>query len=108
MNPKKPKSRKAKSAGISLEPDLIKSAKDFAERNGFGSLSNWVRFLLTRELKRAEGNASYELTETTPGNPEPQPHSGEHPMKIVQPPAGGFSTVKTSHSQKAGRRKSST
>lgn len=34
MNPKKPKSRKSKSAGISLEPDLIKRGKDFAEKNG--------------------------------------------------------------------------
>jgi len=63
MNPKKPTSRKSKSAGISLEPDLIKRSKEFAEKNGFGSLSNWVRFLLTQELSRAEGKASYTLAE---------------------------------------------
>jgi hypothetical protein len=63
MNPKKPTSRKSKSAGISLEPDLIKRSKEFAEKNGFGSLSNWVRFLLTQELSRAAGNPSYKLEE---------------------------------------------
>jgi hypothetical protein len=63
MNPKKPISRKSKSAGISLEPDLIKRSKDFADKNGFGSLSNWVRFLLTQELRRADGNPSYKLEE---------------------------------------------
>jgi len=65
MNPKKPISRKSKSAGISLEPDLIKRSKDFAEKNGFGSLSNWVRFLLTQELSRAAGNPSYKLEEVS-------------------------------------------
>ena len=65
MNPKKPISRKSKSAGISLEPDLIKGSKDFAEKNGFGSLSNWVRFLLTQELSRAAGNPSYKLEEVS-------------------------------------------
>ena len=68
MNPKKPISRKSKSAGISLEPDLIKRSKDFAEKNGFGSLSNWVRFLLTQELSRAAGNPSYKLEEVSKPN----------------------------------------
>ena len=68
MNPKKPISRKSKSAGISLEPDLIKGSKDFAEKNGFGSLSNWVRFLLTQELSRAAGNPSYKLEEVSKPN----------------------------------------
>jgi hypothetical protein len=54
MNPKKPVARKSKSAGISLEPALIKQAKEFSEKNGFGSLSNYVRFLLTQELKRLD------------------------------------------------------
>lgn len=70
MNPKKPKSRKSKSAGISLEPDLIKRAKDFAKKNGFGSLSNLVRFLLTQELSRAKGDPTYKLEESM-GNAEP-------------------------------------
>ena len=68
MNPKKPISRKSKSAGISLEPDLIKRSKDFAEKNGFGSLSNWVRFLLTQELSRAAGNPSYKIEEVSKPN----------------------------------------
>ena len=67
MNPKKPNSRKSKSAGISLEPDLIKRAKDFAEKNGFGSLSNLVRFLLTQELIRTDGETSYKLEEIKTG-----------------------------------------
>lgn len=107
MNPKKPKSRKSKSAGISLEPDLIKRSKEFAEKNGFGSLSNWVRFLLTQELSRADGNVSYKLTET-PGKTSPQPHFGGNSTNIVQPSAGGFSTAKTSRYQRTGRGKSST
>lgn len=71
MNPKKPKSRKSKSAGISLEPDLIKRAKDFAEKNGFGSLSNLVRFLLTQELIRTDGETSYKLEEIKMGKAKP-------------------------------------
>ena len=63
MNPKKPAAKKAKSAGISLELDLIKRGKDFAKANGFGSLSNLVRFLITQELKKNEGETSYILRE---------------------------------------------
>jgi hypothetical protein len=68
MNLKKPANRKSRNSGISLEPDLIKRSKDFAEKNGFGSLSNWVRFLLTQELSRAAGNPSYKIEEVSKPN----------------------------------------
>ena len=75
MSPEKLVSRISKSAGISLEPDLIKRSKDFAESNGFGSLPNWVRFLLTKELSRADGKVSYTLAET-PGSLALKRHKG--------------------------------
>lgn len=87
MNPKKPKSRLSKSAGISLEPNLIKRGKDFAEKNGFGSLSNWTRFLLTQELSRAEGKASYTLQENSPI--DPLPHNGGDAGNSLDPSVGG-------------------
>ena len=65
MSLKKPANRKSKNSGISLEPDLIKRSKDFADKNGFGSMSNWVRFLLTQELNRSAGNPSYKLEEVS-------------------------------------------
>ncbi len=41
---------------------------------GFGSLSNYTRFLLTRELARARGEKSYKLNEDSiPGG------YGQHP-----------------------------
>ena len=42
--------RNSESAGISLEPDLKLEARQLAEKMGFGSLSNYTRFLLTQEL----------------------------------------------------------
>jgi len=66
MNPKKDPKQKAKSSGISLEPELINRAKIFAKNNGFGSLSNFARFLITQELNKNEGAKSYLLNETTP------------------------------------------
>lgn len=68
MSLKKPPNRKSRNSGISLDPDVIKRSKDFAEKNGFGSLSNWVRFLLTQELSRAAGNLSYKLEEVSKSN----------------------------------------
>ena len=65
MSLKKPANRKSRNSGISLEPDVIKRSKVFAEKNGFGSLSNWVRFLLTQELSRADGKSSYKLEEVS-------------------------------------------
>ncbi len=74
MNPKKPIARKSKSAGISLEPELTRDARELAERMGFGSLSNYTRFLLTQELARARGEKSYKLNEDSiPGG------YGQHP-----------------------------
>jgi hypothetical protein len=66
MNPKKDPKDKSKSSGISLEPELINRAKLFAKNNGFGSLSNFARFLITQELNKNEGEKSYLLNENTP------------------------------------------
>ena len=53
MNPKKPKERKSRSAGISLEPDLISAGKDHAKKSGLNSLSSLVRVLLVKALNEA-------------------------------------------------------
>ena len=90
MNPKKPKTRKSKSAGISLEPDLIKLGRGFAEENGFHNLSNLVRFLLTQELKKASGESSFSLLESgEKGKAAPQKKSGECAGNILKPFDGG-------------------
>jgi hypothetical protein len=88
MNPKKPKTRKSTSAGISLEPDLTRQCRLLAEANGFQNLSNLVRFLLTQELKKAGGQSSLSLLEQ-PGKPMPQPHSGDAATEPLDPSAGG-------------------
>lgn len=102
MNPRKPVSRKSKSAGISLEPDLIKRSKDFAESNGFGSLSNWVRFLLTQELSRADGRVSYTLAET-PGSVALKRHKGVEGR--AEEATGDCSPGTKSHVYPKGRRR---
>jgi hypothetical protein len=53
MNPKKPEHLKSRHAGISLEPGLIKAVRKKARDEGFRSLSAYVRFLLTAELKKS-------------------------------------------------------
>jgi hypothetical protein len=68
MTPKRRTARNSESAGISLEPDLKRAARQLAEQMGFGSLSNYTRFLLTQELARARGEKSYKLNEETPLN----------------------------------------
>jgi hypothetical protein len=100
MNPKKPISRKSKSAGISLEPDVIKRSKDFADKNGFGSLSNWVRFLLTQELRRADGNPSYKLEEI--GNPTAEKNDSAK-GKVPSPDSAGAKVVRASESSVSSR-----
>ena len=60
--------RNSESAGISLEPDLKNAARQLAKQMGFGSLSNYTRFLLTQELARARGEKSYKLNEETQPN----------------------------------------
>jgi hypothetical protein len=109
VNPKKPISRKSKSAGISLEPDLIKRSKDFADKNGFGSLSNWVRFLLTQELSRAAGKSSYKLEEISKANTENNVSKGKVQSGagvVIKPTSehsnSGHSTHETKSYQKAG------
>ena len=128
MNPKKPVARKSKSAGISLEPALIKKAKEFSEKNGFGSLSNYVRFLLTQELKRLDTGERLiiETAQSTvnratllnddSGNLSALPHdradasvpAAEKTVRPSETSDGGFSTRRTMKYPKAGRRKSST
>lgn len=73
MHPKKCLARNSESAGISLEPDLKHEAKQM----GFGSLSNYTRFLLTQELARARGERNYKLNE------EPQPNGYHSTQKRV-------------------------
>ena len=63
MDQEKSPARYSRSAGISLEPDLKEAARLLAEQMGFGSLSNYTRFLLTQELARARGEKSYKLNE---------------------------------------------
>ena len=53
MNPKKPDDQKARCAGISLDPATAAAARAAAQRSGFGSLSAYVRFILTRALQDA-------------------------------------------------------
>jgi hypothetical protein len=69
--------RNSESAGISLEPDLKLEARQLAEKMGFGSLSNYTRFLLTQELARDRGEKSYKLNEDT------QPNSKHSTQKSV-------------------------
>jgi hypothetical protein len=52
MNPRKPQRIKSKSAGISLEPELVQQARVLAAQRGLNSLSALVRALLVRELGR--------------------------------------------------------
>jgi hypothetical protein len=98
MNPKLDPKQKSKSSGISLEPDLIKRGKVFAEKNGFGSLSNLTRFLLTQELNRSEGEPSYKLQER--GN-----EIADTLMRPSANSAGGSSTHQTVNYRQGGRRK---
>lgn len=71
MKPERRAARNSESAGISLEPDLKRAARQLAEQMGFGSLSNYTRFLLTQELARARGEKSYKLNEETTPNGYP-------------------------------------
>jgi hypothetical protein len=68
MTEKRRAARNSESAGISLEPDLKREARQLAEQMGFGSLSNYTRFLLTQELARARGEKSYKLNEEPQSN----------------------------------------
>ena len=54
MNPKKPKKLKSVPAGISLEPALTDAARAIAKREGYGTLSAYVRFVLTQAVNSAE------------------------------------------------------
>jgi hypothetical protein len=54
VNPKKPKALRSKPAGISLEPKLIDSARVIAKREGYWSLSAYVRYVLTQAVNAAE------------------------------------------------------
>jgi len=50
MNPRKPQRMKSRSAGISLEPQLVQRARVLAAQRGYNGLSALVRALLIREL----------------------------------------------------------
>ncbi len=78
MKPEKRVARNSESAGISLEPDLKRDARQLAEQMGFGSLSNYTRFLLTQELARARGERSYKLNEETQPNGYSQSQKREY------------------------------
>jgi len=52
MNPKKPDRLRAKSAGISLEPDLIQKLRVHAAKEGFNTLSALARHVLTKLLEQ--------------------------------------------------------
>lgn len=53
MNPKKPPGTKSKPAGISLEPSITDAARRLAGRQGFGSLSAYVRHVLVNAIHAA-------------------------------------------------------
>ena len=53
MNPKKPPGTKSKPAGISLEPSITDAARRLAGRQGFGSLSAYVRHVLVGAIHAA-------------------------------------------------------
>jgi hypothetical protein len=69
MDSQKIKARKLETAEISLELDLKGAARQLAEQMGFGTLSNYTRFLLTQELARARGEKSYKLNEESRSGP---------------------------------------
>ena len=53
MNPKKPPGTKSKPAGISLEPSITDAARRLAGRQGFASLSAYVRHVLVHAIHSA-------------------------------------------------------
>ena len=53
MNPKKPPGTKSKPAGISLEPSITDAARRLAGRQGFASLSAYVRHVLVHAIHAA-------------------------------------------------------
>ena len=53
MNPKKAPGTKSKPAGISLEPSITNAARRLAGRQGFGSLSAYVRHVLVGAIHAA-------------------------------------------------------
>jgi hypothetical protein len=58
MNPKKPKAAKSKSAGVSLEPDLARKARELGAARGHNTFSAFVRWLLLRELRKQGGDGN--------------------------------------------------
>lgn len=77
MKPERRAARNSESAGISLEPDLKRAARQLAEQMGFGSLSNYTRFLLTQELARK-------------GREELQAERGDHTQRISSSQKSGY------------------
>ena len=69
MNPKKAAGTKSKPAGISLEPSITNAARRLAGRQGFGSLSAYVRHVLVSAIHAAGESleAAAQATERTSG-----------------------------------------
>ena len=67
MNPKKAAGTKSKPAGISLEPSITNAARRLAGRQGFGSLSAYVRHVLVSAIHAAGESleAAAQATERT-------------------------------------------
>jgi hypothetical protein len=63
MNPKKPAGTKSKPAGISLEPSITTAARRLAGRQGFASLSAYVRHVLVGAI-RAAGETMEDAAQT--------------------------------------------
>lgn len=51
---RKKEEEKARNAGISLEPELIQRAKEYAAKTSFKTISNMARYLIEQELKKIE------------------------------------------------------
>lgn len=51
MNPKKPDRMKAKSAGISMQPELTAEARIVAAEKRFSGLSGWVQQLVAEGIE---------------------------------------------------------
>jgi hypothetical protein len=94
MNPRKPDRMKSKSAGIALEPDLVKRARVLAAQRGFNSLSALVRVLLLRELSGGKvqlppaSTAAADLeSASTPMLGDDPPARSSKPRQRVRQPA---------------------
>lgn len=61
MSRKKPATQKSVPVGISLEPAVTVAARKLAAREGFTSLSAFVRYQLTQAINAAENAGQREI-----------------------------------------------